>query len=150
MAVSASGDEMIYYCVMHFTRPLFRLLSAFLLATGWSGLADAETLTTVSSVRALTDEDYAHGNTFCLTGLVIRSARKGCFLETKDGNCCLWSTNLSFREGQVIRANGYTALDFFADDPILHTTNAVILGERTLPDPQLLSLQDIEHTRATW
>ena len=120
-----------------------RLLPLVLSAICPCAAISAETITTVSQVRALADEDYAHAIPFCITGLVTTTSRKGCLLDAADGSCNLWITNMSFKEGDIIRADGYTTHDFFANDPILCATNTVNLGHGTIPKPQLLSIEDI-------
>ncbi len=103
----------------------------------------AEVITTVSQVRALADEDYAREIPFCITGLVTKTTRKGGLIDAADGSCDLWGTNMCFKEGDMIRADGYTTHDFFANDPILYATNTVNLGRGILPEPQLLTIEDL-------
>ena len=122
---------------------MMRLLPLVLSAISPCVAAPAETITTVSQMRALADEDYAHAIPFCITGLVTTSSCKGCLLDATDGSCELWFTNMSFKEGDIIRADGYTTHDFFANDPILCATNTVNLGHGTIPKPQLLTIEDI-------
>ena len=103
----------------------------------------AETITTVSQVRALSEEDYAHVIPFCITGLVTKANRRGCLLDAADGSCSLWSTTMCFKAGAVIRATGYTEQDVFANDPILHTTNFTVIGHADVPEPRLLTIKDL-------
>ena len=120
-----------------------RLLPLVLPAISPCVAAPAETITTVSQMRALADEDYAHAIPFCITGLVTTIYCKGCLLDATDGSCDLWITNMSFKEGDIIRADGYTTHNFFANDPILCATNTVNLGHGTIPKPQLLTIEDV-------
>ena len=120
-----------------------QILHAAVLVAGLCTPLPAETITTVSQVRALTDEDYSRGIPFCITGLVTKITRHGCLIDATDGSCPLWSTNILFHASDIIRAEGYTRIENFASDPILDTTNIVKLGQAPVPEPTLLSLEDL-------
>ena len=124
-------------------KAFIHILPTAALAAGLCTPLSAETITSISQVRALADEDYAQAIPFCITGLVTTSSRKGCLLDAADGSCNLWTTNMSFKKGEIIRADGYTTHDFFANDPILCATNTVKLGHGTIPEPQLLTIGDV-------
>ena len=122
---------------------IMRLLPLALSAVCPCTTAPAETITTVSQARALVDEDYARAIPFCITGLVTKITRKGCLLDSADGSCNIWGTNMCFKTGTVIRADGYTAQDFFANDPILQTTNVAVIGHADIPEPRLLTIREL-------
>ena len=100
-------------------------------------------ITTVSRIRTLADEDYGRSIPFCITGLVTKTKQKGALIDAADGSCSLWATNHSLKEGSIIRADGYTTHDFFANDPILYATNTVNLGHGPIPEPRLLTIEDL-------
>lgn len=135
---------MVYLYIMpdrHKALALVAALAAF--AKGLCMSASAEAITAVAQLRDMSAEAYAATNAFCLTGLVATTDRKGALLYAADGSCHLWSTNVVLQTGDVVRATGYTELDFFADDPILHMTNAAVLGRAPLPEPPLLGIGDL-------
>ena len=129
--------------MLNHVKAIKRLLPLVLSAICPCATMSAETITSVSQVRALADEDYSRETPFCITGLVTTSSRKGCLLDAADGSCNLWITNMIFKKGDIIRADGYTTHDFFANDPILCATNTVKLGHGTIPEPQLLTIGDV-------
>ena len=113
------------------------------LACGLCMALSAETITTVSQVRALADEDYSRTIPFCLTGLVTKITRKGCLLDAADGSCALLGSNIIFNTSDVIRVDGYTRIGNFSNDPILQSTNILHLGRAPVPEPTLLSLEEL-------
>lgn len=133
-------------------RPLFAaqlLLTAFCTIGHGAVVEPAASLSSVSEAHALAESEYAAEIPFCLTGLVTRATiRPGnrerlCLLHTTDGDCSLWSSNVHFKSGDIIQATGFTELNFFAKDRVLHTTNVIVLGHGPIPEPQLLSQADI-------
>ena len=114
-----------------------------------AALSAAELLTSVSEVRALTEDDYARNIPFCLTGLVTHASQnpftgdRTSLLHTPSGDISLWCTNVVMHPGDVIRATGFTELNFFAQDQVLHTTNVVVLSHDRIPAPELLSQADL-------
>ena len=103
----------------------------------------AETITTVSQVNALSNDDYTNSLPFSLTGVVAKITSRGVLLETDEGGCYIWSSTDGLHEGDVICADGRTTCDFFANDPVLHATNVVKTGTSEIPQPQSLKLDEI-------
>jgi len=136
--------KMIYYRQMTSRMKAFaQILPAAAFAAGLCMPMPAETITTVSQVRALADEDYSREIPFCLTGLVTQITRKGCLLDAADGSCALLGSNVIFNASEIIRADGYTRIGTFSNDPILQTTNILHLGHAPVPEPALLSLEEL-------
>ena len=135
---------MVYYRQMTSRMKAFiHILPAAALAAGLCTPLSAETITSISQVRALADEDYSCEIPFCITGLVTKIICKGCLLDAADGSCALLGTNVIFNVSDIIRADGYTRIGKFSNDPILQTTNILHLGHAPVPDPALLSLEEI-------
>ena len=108
-----------------------------------SASALPETLSSVPQVQALTDDDYARSIPFCITGLVTKATSKGCLVETSDGGCLIGFAGERPENGCMIRADGFTEQDFFACDPVLLATNIVKLGHAPIPEPQLLTIDEL-------
>ena len=127
--------------------PVLAALSAVFCACAFAG-ASAATITSVAQVRALNEDDYDLRQPFCITGQVTTVFGKLCALDAPDGCCVIWSNSglwkdWSVEDGSVVCASGYTELDSFANDPVLNTTNVVVLGRRPLPETKQLSAADI-------
>ena len=125
------------------------------LAAAFQSCVSAATLTSVAQIRALSEDDYAMHQPFCLTGQVTAAVGKLCALNSSDGCYTIWSANglweaKSVQAGAIVCAHGYTELDSFANDPVLHTTNVVTLGHSPLPEPTLVSAFDILSGKADY
>lgn len=99
-------------------------------------------LTSAQKITSLSIGDYATLRPFCVTGLVTCAGGRTTLIECADGALQLWSTNLTAKAGQVIRAAGRTELNAFANDPILHMTNSTVIGTGTIPEPRRLSVSE--------
>ena len=85
---------------------------------------------------------------FCLTGLVTKVTTKGngnrfCLLESADGGCLVRFSDENVKTGCTIRAYGHTEIDSFAADPILVATNTTVLGRADVPEPRLLTVEEL-------
>ncbi|MBQ2628632.1 MAG: sensor histidine kinase [Kiritimatiellae bacterium] len=115
------------------------------LAGGLFASASAETITTVFRLRMLTDEDYAKSIPFCITGLVTVVSGKSLLLEADDGGYSVQPLVdcRMMHEGDILCTSGHTALAYYANDPILYATNIVLVGHADVPEPPLMTLEDI-------
>ena len=106
----------------------------------------ADPITTISNVcqvKNLSISDFSRAIPFCLTGQITGESPVGYNFCTSDGAWPLRGTNVNLKVGQIVRAAGYSELGSFANDPFLRLTNAVILGSAPLPEPKLLSAEEI-------
>ena len=114
------------------------------LADGLFASASAETITTVSRLRMLTDEDYAKSIPFCITGLVTVVSGKSLLLEADDGGYSVQPlVDCRISKGDILRTAGHTALAYYANNPTLYATNIVLVGHADVPEPPLMTLEDI-------
>lgn len=128
-------------------------LIAATLSTGLCANLPATTLSTVSQINALSEEDYARALPISLTGLVVKATTRDALLHdvlfrnillyATDGACSFRSTNVFPEVGHVIQASGFTELNPFANDPFLWMTNALVLGKGDIPPPELLTADEI-------
>ena len=93
----------------------------------------------------LTDEDYAKSIPFCITGLVTVVSSKSLLLEADDGGYSVQPLVdcRMMHEGDILCTSGHTALAYYANDPILYATNIVPIGHADVPEPPLMTLEDI-------
>jgi len=144
MAVCPECAKMLYYRKMTSRMRTFAASMPFAaLACGLCMAGPAGTITTVSQVRALADDDYARAIPFCLTGLVTKASSKSMLVEAADGGCSIWNADAAAEAGCVVRADGFTAQDYFANDPILQATNIAVIGRADIPEPPLLTLDEL-------
>ena len=120
-----------------------RFVTLIMTVFGLCAATFSQTITTVSQVRALSDDDYAHDIPFCITGLVTRSTAKSFFLDTANGSLYFWISNTVVQTGCIVRADGHTSLDWFANDAVLQATNVAVLGHAALPEPKLLTIDEL-------